>query len=88
MPKRPASSPGPSGSSVAAKRARMKSSPQHGSKNYMCYGTSLYGRFLKQTSTGKMASKKTFHLRYKERNGPKAVREKDGKLYWIHPDNE
>ena len=88
MPKRPASSPGPSGSSVAAKRARMKSSPQHGSKNYMCYGTSLYGRFLKQTSTGKMASKKTFHLRYKERNGPKAVRETDGKLYWIHPDNE
>ena len=40
MPKRPASSPGPSGpsgSSVAAKRARMKSSPQHGSKNYMCW---------------------------------------------------
>ena len=32
----------------------------------MRYGTSLYGRFLKQTSTGKMASKKTFHLRYKE----------------------
>ena len=50
--------------------------------------TSLYGRFLKQTSTGKMASKKTFHLRYKKRKGPKAVREKDGKLYWIHPDNE
>ena len=76
MPKRAASSSGPSGSSVAAKRARMKqtstSSPQHGSKNYMRYGTSLYGRFLKQTSTGKMASKKTFHLRYKERNGPPA----------------
>ena len=90
-PARSASSPGPSGppgSSVAAKRARMESSPQHGSKNYMRYGTSLYGRFLKQTSTGKMASKKTFHLRYKERNGPKAVRETDGKLYWIHPDNE
>ena len=36
---------------------------RHGSKDYMCYGTSLYGRFLKQTSTSKMASKKTFHLR-------------------------
>ena len=35
-----------------------------------------------------MASKRTFHLRYKARNGPKAVRETDGKLYWIHPDNE
>ena len=34
-----ASSSGSSGSFVAAKRARMKSSPQHGSKNYMRYGT-------------------------------------------------
>ena len=69
MLKHSASSSGPTGSSVASKHALMKnaitSSPQHGSKNYMHYGTWLYGSFLKQTSTCKMASKKTFHLHYK-----------------------
>ena len=36
-------------------------------------GMSLYGSFLEQASTGKVESKETFHLRYKERGGLGAV---------------